>query len=204
MPLTSGSDPATPPFTQSQLRMEPDARANQILDVVAAHFVRHGVASASVSAIARDAGVTRSLIYHYFPSKNALLEGLWRREARSLLEATRPDPALSRRDNLRKALSSYLGHISAAGEDVRQLYNPEGIALPASELVENNHRQQETWIIQMLGMDDSTHNRLVIGGWLVFVQHIVRGTVAMNDGQKLADIEDLCIRALEGALNRKL
>lgn len=54
------------------LRMEPHEREEQILKIAAEHFARRGVLGASMSAIARDAGITRALLYHYFPGKDSL------------------------------------------------------------------------------------------------------------------------------------
>lgn len=53
------------------LRMEPHEREEQILKIAAEHFARRGVLGASMSAIARDAGITRALLYHYFPGKDS-------------------------------------------------------------------------------------------------------------------------------------
>ncbi|MDP9851695.1 helix-turn-helix domain-containing protein [Corynebacterium lowii] len=60
-------------------RMGSADRSEQIVRVAAEHFARHGIAGASLSAIARDAGVTRALVYHYFAGKEALLEAVLRR-----------------------------------------------------------------------------------------------------------------------------
>ena len=58
--------------TTGALRMEPHEREEQILQVASDHFARKGVLGASMSAIARDAGITRALLYHYFPGKDSL------------------------------------------------------------------------------------------------------------------------------------
>ena len=69
------------------LRMEPHEREEQILKIAAEHFARRGVLGASMSAIARDAGITRALLYHYFPGKDSLAAAVTRREANAVLEA---------------------------------------------------------------------------------------------------------------------
>lgn len=67
------------------LRMEPHEREEQILKIAAEHFTRRGVLGASMSAIARDAGITRALLYHYFPGKDSLAAAVTRREANAVL-----------------------------------------------------------------------------------------------------------------------
>ena len=49
------------------LRMEPHEREEQILKIAAEHFARRGVLGASMSAIARDAGITRALALPLLP-----------------------------------------------------------------------------------------------------------------------------------------
>ena len=76
-------------------RMEPADRQEQIVRVAATHLSRDGAAGVSMSSIAKDAGVTRALIYRYFPGKQALLDAVLRHESERLLAATEPDPKLS-------------------------------------------------------------------------------------------------------------
>ena len=47
-------------------RLSPEERRAQIIAVAAQHFARDGVVGTSMSAVAKDAGVARTLIYHYF------------------------------------------------------------------------------------------------------------------------------------------
>jgi TetR/AcrR family transcriptional regulator len=54
-------------------KRDPEATRAAILEAAQAIFVDKGFADASVSAIARRAGVTKSLIHHHFGSK----DGLW-------------------------------------------------------------------------------------------------------------------------------
>ena len=67
-----------------------------------------------MSAIARDAGGTRALVYHYFPGKESLLTAVLEREAGLVLLATEPDPGLPQRANLDRALSAFFEHFTAA------------------------------------------------------------------------------------------
>ena len=55
------------------MRRNAEATRASILDAAERVFAQHGFAGAAASAIARDAGVTKSLIHHYF----GLKEQLW-------------------------------------------------------------------------------------------------------------------------------
>lgn len=49
----------------------------QILDAAFELFANEGYAKTSISAVADKAGVSKGLIYHYFESKKAMLEGIF-------------------------------------------------------------------------------------------------------------------------------
>jgi AcrR family transcriptional regulator len=53
-------------------RLEPDARRDLILDAARRVFVSTSAAEASTTEIAREAGVTRGLVHHYFGTKRSL------------------------------------------------------------------------------------------------------------------------------------
>lgn len=50
-------------------RLATDARREQLLEVGASVFARHPYESVAITDIARLAGVSRGLLYHYFPGK---------------------------------------------------------------------------------------------------------------------------------------
>jgi AcrR family transcriptional regulator len=60
----------------SGVKASPETR-RQILDAAAALFVRRGFAGASTQAIAAAAGLRQPTLFHYFPTKDAILEALY-------------------------------------------------------------------------------------------------------------------------------
>jgi AcrR family transcriptional regulator len=67
--------------------MRPELREQQLLEAAERLFIEQGFAATSFDDIARAAGVTRSLIYSYFPSKEAAYLAVVQR-ARRNFEAT--------------------------------------------------------------------------------------------------------------------
>lgn len=53
--------------------MQPQERRRQILDCAAEVFARKGIAASTVREIADSVGVYSGTLYHYFPSKDALV-----------------------------------------------------------------------------------------------------------------------------------
>jgi len=60
-----------------------------ILDAAVRAFARNGYHACRVGDIAEEAGVAYGLVYHYFPSKEAVLETIFRETWSELLEAVR-------------------------------------------------------------------------------------------------------------------
>ena len=52
-------------------RLDVDERRRQLLDLGAELFTRHAYDELSMAKIAREAGISKALLYHYFPSKQA-------------------------------------------------------------------------------------------------------------------------------------
>ena len=62
------------------MKIDEQERARAILDVTAELLLRHGYNKLTMSDVADAAGLNRRLIYLVFPSKDALIEALLRRE----------------------------------------------------------------------------------------------------------------------------
>ena len=69
------SDEATP-------RLSRDGRREALLDDAAAILREGGLDAVTMEAVAARAGVSRPLVYKHFANRQALLAGLWRREAK--------------------------------------------------------------------------------------------------------------------------
>jgi len=68
----------------------PDIRRQQLLDIAARSFAERGYDSTTVDEVIRQAGLSKGAFYYYYPSKEALLEGLATEAATRALEALQP------------------------------------------------------------------------------------------------------------------
>lgn len=68
----------------------PDIRRQELLDIAARSFAEHGYDSTTVDDVIRQAGLSKGAFYYYYPSKQALLEGLATAAATRALEALQP------------------------------------------------------------------------------------------------------------------
>lgn len=71
-------------------RRDPEAKRAAVLDAARRAFGHTGFDATSTAAIARDAGVSEGIVFHYFGSKHGLLEACSAAEARAFASLELP------------------------------------------------------------------------------------------------------------------
>jgi AcrR family transcriptional regulator len=84
-------------------------RRRQILEAAVRVFARNGYHGSRVGDIAEEAGVAHGLLYHYFPSKEAVLQTIFRENWGALIERFRAveaadEPAREKLEGIAKIL----------------------------------------------------------------------------------------------------
>jgi AcrR family transcriptional regulator len=81
-------------MTSTRTRLAPDARRDHILQVAGRVFAGRPYAEVSLGDVAHEAGVSRSLVSHYFGSKRGLFVDVMRAFAAAAPETVRTDRSL--------------------------------------------------------------------------------------------------------------
>lgn len=104
-------------------RFSPEKRRELILDFTADIVAREGVAALSMDRIGKEAGVSKSLVYNYFPSLTELLRELLDRELRRLrrLQTAEAEKAETFEDLVRGVTHQYLKYIEERGLIIERL-----------------------------------------------------------------------------------
>src|SRR5712675_1749454 len=91
-------------------RLSPEDRRTELLALGAEVFGQRPYDDVRIDEIAERAGVSRALMYHYFPDKRAFFAAVVRAEGERLFEATNaaPDPEASMFDQLRAGVLAYV------------------------------------------------------------------------------------------------
>jgi AcrR family transcriptional regulator len=110
MELAFAADPSEAPKSQ-RTRLEVDARRAQLLQLGRQLFAQHTYEDLSIAAVARAAGISKGLLYHYFPSKRVFYVESVREAANELLHQTMPPDDSSPLERLRAGIDAYLSYV---------------------------------------------------------------------------------------------
>jgi AcrR family transcriptional regulator len=117
-------------------RLDVDERRRRLLALGADVFTRHAYDELSMAAIAREAGISKALLYHYFPSKQAFFQATLEQAAAELAERVRPSDDLAPAEQLMQGLDGFLAWIEENETAYRKLMQSVASVPEARELVE--------------------------------------------------------------------
>lgn len=92
------------PRTARQNQEIREQTRQQIVDAAFELFANEGYAKTSISAVAKKAGVSKGLIYHYFESKESILEAIFNQLVEMGEEVTNFPEDFSAADKIRQTL----------------------------------------------------------------------------------------------------
>ena len=106
-------------------RLAPEDRREQLLDAALALAAGGDVSTVSVEDLAAQAGVSEGLLYHYFPTKQALVVAAVRRAADAFLADlhTAAGGDGSPVERLTAGLGAYLDHVEAEPNGWRAIFS---------------------------------------------------------------------------------
>jgi AcrR family transcriptional regulator len=156
-------------------RLDVDERRRRLLALGADLFARYAYDELSMARIAREAGISKALLYHYFPSKQAYFAATLEQAAAELAHATAPDPALPPVEQLAGSLDAYLTWIEEHADAYAKLFPSIGAVPEVRELVDRVRDQTAQRIVDGIaaGGEPTPALRAAVRGWLWFVDGAV-------------------------------
>jgi AcrR family transcriptional regulator len=97
-------------------RLDPDARRAQLVELGVRALSRASLYDVNLDEIAAAAGISRSLLFHYFGSKRRFQLAVVQAAAAGLLQGTDPDPALPADRQLRASIEDSVDQVPTAVE----------------------------------------------------------------------------------------
>jgi AcrR family transcriptional regulator len=153
-----------------------------------------------MARIAREAGISKALLYHYFPSKQAYFAATLEQQAAELAELTRPDPSLPPLEQLERSLDAFLGFVEANGEAYTKLQRSAGSVPEVRELIERVRDETAARILEGIapGRTPPARLRAVVRGWLWFMDGVCLDWIEHRDLAR-SDVLDVLLGTLIAA-----
>ena len=185
----------------SYRRLQVDERRRQLLERGAELFTSHPYEELSMSRIAREVGISKALLYHYFPSKQAYFEetlGTW---AEQLRERTETDPDLPPVEQLTSSLDAFLSLVEENATAYRNLMRSAAGVAEIRELIEEVRRKTAQRILEGLypTEEPAPKARTAVSGWLWFIDGACLSWIEHRDIER-EELRDLLLGVLMGAL----
>ncbi len=180
-------------------RLDSDERRARLLELGRALFTRHPYDELSMAAIAREAGISKALLYHYFPSKREFFVATLQDAAAQLARRVQPDPAAPAAEQLATALAAWLGWVDANRDVYGRLARGATAAPEVRELVDAVRDRTAALILARLWGDGAPPARLraAVRGWLWFMDGACLDWVEHGDLER-EELHGLLVRALGG------
>jgi AcrR family transcriptional regulator len=184
----------------SYRRMDVDERRKQLLDRGAELFTSHPYDELSMNKIAAEVGISKALLYHYFPSKQAFFEETLSVWAEELRQRTAPDPDLPPVEQLKASLEAFLAMVEENAVAYRNLMDSATGVTEIRDLVDQVRRQTAQRILDGLYPDEPLPKaRIAVSGWLWFMDGACLNWIEHRDVGR-EELRDLLLGVLMGSL----
>jgi AcrR family transcriptional regulator len=182
-------------------RLQVDERRAQLLEAGAAVFAEHAYEEISMRQIAETAGVSKALLYHYFPSKLDLFKAAVADAAAQLQELIQPSGDGAPLEQLTVSLDGYLTWIEAHARAWRKLMQSAATLPEARDLVaEFQQRAMEMVLAELTGSPTPAPVlRTAIRGWFGYMDAAILDWTANADVPRQT-VRDLLVAAFAAAL----
>ena len=182
-------------------RLDVDERYRQLLAAGTELFAEHAYEDISMRQIAQAAGVSKALLYHYFPSKLDLFKAAVAQAADTLTGLIEPSGDGTPVQQLTASLDAYLGWIEANARTWRNLMRSATTLPEAGELVEGfRARTLQRVMSELSGSDPAPPAlRTALQGWLGYLDSAILDWTEHRDLPREA-VRDLLVAAFGAAL----
>jgi AcrR family transcriptional regulator len=181
-------------------RLQTDERRRQLLEAGARVFTERSYEDASMADVARAAGISKGLLYHYFPSKRDLFVATLEAAADELRELTQPDPALPVAEQLVTALDAYLRWIEEHADSYTKLLeSAAGSDDVRSYMAQMRAGTVERMLEGVVRGGDPAAVRTALHGFLWFIDGACLDWLANRDLSR-DQLRDLLVTAFVGAV----
>lgn len=186
--------------TASRTRLAVDERREQLLRIGLEMFSARPFDEISIDEIASEAGISKGLLYHYFPSKRDFYVAAIRTAVGDMQALTLPDESLDPLSRLRQGLDAYLDYAENHAQGYLTVYRGGiGSDSEVRAIVDQSREYMAERLLSRLSQDPPPLLRAAVRGWIGYVEAAV---LEWLEERELAreTVRELLVHALGGSL----
>ncbi|MFI9173907.1 TetR/AcrR family transcriptional regulator [Streptomyces lincolnensis] len=193
---------------RTRRRLSTEERREQLLSVGARLFSESPYDEVWIERVAEIAGVSRGLLYHYFPTKRDFFAAVVERESERMLRMTAAVPGIPVREQLGAGLDTFLEYVQAHAHGYRAFHRADAAGdQTVRRVYQRALAAQERQILAAVAADPEWSAlsetrpdlRLAVRGWLAFTTAVCLEWLRGSDLTR-EQVRDLCARALLGVI----
>ena len=169
--------------TGTRIRLDPEARRAQLVALGLEMLSTRSLDQLAIEDIAAAAGISRGLLFHYFPSKRDFHEAVVRAAAADLLRCTEPDRSLPYIEQLRSGVESFVDYVVENRDSyVSLLRGAAGGDINLQAIFDETRSAIAARVIDGLGAETVPYQvRLAVRGWVAFGEEVILGWLSEPD-----------------------
>jgi AcrR family transcriptional regulator len=174
-------------------RLDVDERRRQLVELGTMLFSSRTYDEVSIDEVARTAGISKGLLYHYFPTKRDFYVATVRQAARQLMDRTQTPEQMDPMDRLRTGLDAFLDYVADHSVAYQGLLQ-SGIGVDA-EVATIIDETREVFCARLVRGFEARGDlaSLALRGWVGFVEAASLGWVAARDRVSREAVRDMLI-----------
>jgi AcrR family transcriptional regulator len=152
----------------SRTRLTQDERRRQLLGIGLRMLVEKPIQDLSLDAVAAEAGISRGLLFHYFPTKTDYYDAVVGAALRRVLRNVSPDPGSGPETALRQFVERFYAQIERRREFYLALVFGSGAISVGGEGIESHRMTVARRVVDAMGLDAASAP--VVHGWTAYVE----------------------------------
>ena len=181
-------------------RLGVDERRRRLLALGTDLFARFSYDELSMAKIAREAGISKALLYHYFPSKQAYFAAALEERAAEIVAVSDPDPSLPPVEQLTGSVGAFVGWVEQNREAYGKLVRSAAAIPEVREIVDRVRDATSARILDGIAPDGAPPPlRAAVRGWLWFMDGAILDWVEHRDLTR-DQLQGLLLGTLLGAV----
>lgn len=182
-------------------RLTAEDRRKQLVGIGLMMLRTQPIHELSIDAVAAEAGISRGLLFHYFPTKRDFYVAVMSAAGRRLLRVTEPDPSLPPDEQLRQMLLSFVAFVTRRRDSyISFVRGAAGGDVYVVEVYAETRAALTTRVLDLLGdstaaTDPASPVRMTVHAWLAYVEDLALEWSALPEPARPSTPETLVTQA---------